>query len=169
MRTPNEIKAFEELYRRHAGDVFRFSLYLSGNRAVAQDVTSETFVRAWTAKKPVQTATAKAYLFAIARNLYVSSRRRAKPEIEAPAMLAAPDNQAESYEHRTELAETLEDLALVAEGDRAALVMAVFEEMSYDEVARALGIGAGAVKARVFRARMRLIELRNQKAQRRTS
>ena len=168
MRTPNEIRAFEELYRSYAVDVFRFSLYLSGNRAVAQDVTSETFVRAWTAKEPVRTATAKAYLFAIARNVYLSSRRRRVPEIEVPDMLASPDNQADSYNHRTELAATLEDLTLVAEGDRTALVMAVFEEMSYDEVGRALGISVGAVKARVFRARMRLIELRDQKAHRRT-
>ena len=36
---------FEQLYERHARDVYRFALYLSGDRAVAEDITSETFVR----------------------------------------------------------------------------------------------------------------------------
>jgi DNA-directed RNA polymerase specialized sigma24 family protein len=37
---------FEALYGRYAADVFRFALFLSGNRADAEDITSETFVRA---------------------------------------------------------------------------------------------------------------------------
>jgi len=36
---------FSEIYRRYAPDVFRFALYLSGNRGDAEDITSETFVR----------------------------------------------------------------------------------------------------------------------------
>ena len=38
--------AFHELYTRYAGEVRRFALYLSGNAALADDITSETFVRA---------------------------------------------------------------------------------------------------------------------------
>ena len=40
---------FTELYKKYAPDVFRFAMYLSGNRSEAEDITSETFVRAWTA------------------------------------------------------------------------------------------------------------------------
>ena len=163
---PRESAIFEELYRCYAEDVFRFSLYLSGNWALAQDLTSEAFVRAWTGAGPVEVATAKAYLFTIARNLFLDSLRREPERAELlPNLQATP---AVSPEIREELARTLDDLRQIAEGDRSALVMVVFEEMSYEEVARTLGVSVGAVKSRVFRARLRLSELRQQRLLRRT-
>ena len=96
MRTADEVKAFEKLYRSYADDVFRFLLYLSGNWPLAQDLASETFVRAWTATVPVQISTAKAYLFMIARNLYLSHLRKRRTEIDLPADLAATGNHAAS-------------------------------------------------------------------------
>src|SRR4051812_47397772 len=44
--TMNESE-LEEFYRRYAPDVHRFSMFLSGSRAWADDLTSETFVRIW--------------------------------------------------------------------------------------------------------------------------
>ncbi len=158
---PREAAIFEELYRCYAEDVFRFCLYLSGNWALAQDLTSEVFVRAWSAAEPVKVATAKAYLFTIARNLFLDSLRREPLRGELPESLEAVPGP--SAEAREEVRQTLEDLKQVAEGDRSALVMAVIEEMSHDEVARALGVSVGAVKSRIFRARMRLSELRQQR------
>lgn len=158
---PREAAIFEELYRSYAEDVFRFALYLSGNWGLAQDLTSDVFVRAWSAAAPVQVATAKAYLFTIARNLFLDSRRREPLQVELPASLRAPP--ARSAEVQEELRQTLDDLSQIAEGDRSALVMAVFEEMSHEEVARALGVSVGAVKSRIFRARLRLIELRQER------
>lgn len=163
---PRESAIFEELYRCYAEDVFRFSLYLSGNWVLAQDLTSEAFVRAWIAAVPVQVGTAKAYLFTIARNLFLDSLRREPPPTELPPSLEA--TPAVSPEIREELARTLDDLRQIAEGDRSALVMAVFEEMSYEEIARTLGVSVGAVKSRIFRARLRLSELRQQRLVRRT-
>jgi RNA polymerase sigma-70 factor, ECF subfamily len=163
-RDPDAI--FEELYRCYAGDVFRFALHLSGDWGLAQDLTSETFVRAWTSSRPLQIATAKAFLFCIARNLFLDSLRRRRPDAELP--LHFPAQVAASYEQREELAQTLEDLKKLAEGDRSALLMAVFEEMGHDDVAAALGISVGAVKSRIFRARLRLIELRQQRLERKS-
>jgi DNA-directed RNA polymerase specialized sigma24 family protein len=40
---------FGGIYERYAADVFRFALYLGGNRADAEEIASETFVRAWLA------------------------------------------------------------------------------------------------------------------------
>jgi Sigma-70 region 2 len=53
---------FEELYERYAKDVYRFALYLSGSPAQAEDITSETFVRVFTSRDTIRTATVKAYL-----------------------------------------------------------------------------------------------------------
>src|SRR5215470_2016715 len=67
---------FHELYSRYAEDVYRFAHWLSGNPQVAQDITSETFVRVWTAHEEPRMETVKAYLFAIARNLHRKQWRR---------------------------------------------------------------------------------------------
>jgi DNA-directed RNA polymerase specialized sigma24 family protein len=61
----------ETLYETYSRDVFRFALYLSGNWQDAEDITSETFVRAWVAEDSIRMATIKGYLFAIARNLFL--------------------------------------------------------------------------------------------------
>ena len=62
---------FTELYKKYAPDVFRFAMYLSGNRGEAEDIVSETFVRVWTAPEPIAMATVKGYLLTIARNLFL--------------------------------------------------------------------------------------------------
>src|SRR5215468_4465123 len=67
---------FHELYETYARDVYRFALYLSGDPALADDITSETFVRVWSSPEPVRLATVKAYLLTIARSLWLMERRR---------------------------------------------------------------------------------------------
>ena len=52
----------EALYRQYAPAVFRFALSLSGSRSAAEDLTSETFVRLWTARDRVELATVLGYL-----------------------------------------------------------------------------------------------------------
>ena len=52
---------FHELYSRYAADVYRFARWLTGNPDDAQDITSETFVRAWTAPEEPRMETVKAY------------------------------------------------------------------------------------------------------------
>ena len=70
---------FSVLYKRHARDVYRFSLYLSGDFALAEDLTAETFARAWVARERIRVGSVKAYLLMIARNLYRDvTRRRAE-------------------------------------------------------------------------------------------
>jgi len=154
----------DELYARHSGDVFRFALYLSGNRAEAEDLTSETFVRAWTSPETIRVATVKGYLFTIARNLYLQSLRRRRREVELDAAVEAsipdpaggPDAAAEEG---SELRAVLAALQKLPESDRAALLMRGIDEMSYDEIARSLGTSVPAARVRVHRARVALGEM----------
>src|SRR5215470_19832305 len=67
----------ENLYKRDAGDVRRFALYLCGDVATADEITSDTFVRAWMSSDCIRQPTVKSYLFTIARNAYTDSLRRA--------------------------------------------------------------------------------------------
>jgi DNA-directed RNA polymerase specialized sigma24 family protein len=49
----------EDLYERYAGDVRRFALYLCGDMAMADEITSDTFVRAWMASDRIRQPTVK--------------------------------------------------------------------------------------------------------------
>ena len=68
--------SFTTLYQRYAQDVFRFAFWLSGDADDARDITAETFVRVWTSERPIRDLSVKAYLFTIARRLYLQHRRR---------------------------------------------------------------------------------------------
>jgi len=152
---------FEALYERHARAVFRFVLSLSGNRAVAEDVTSETFVRVWSARERLDLSTLIGYLMTIARRLYLEqlNRDRRRGVIDHEPEDAAPGPHAQA-EGRSELDAVLADLQMLAEPDRAALLMRAQDQLPYEEIATALEISAGAAKVKVHRARRRLAELR---------
>jgi RNA polymerase sigma-70 factor (ECF subfamily) len=148
---------FEALYKNYAPDVFRFAMYLSGNRSDAEDITSETFVRAWTAPERIAMATVKGYLLAIARNLFLqglSKRARAVPldeRIRDPR--PGPDAEAET---KAEYHAVMVGLQQLPEADRAALLMSALEGLPYGEIARALGISLAAVKMKIHRSRLKL-------------
>src|SRR6185503_18216901 len=67
---------FEELYVSYSPDVYRFANWLCGNSDDAEDITAETFTRAWMNFAIIRTETLKAYLFTIARNIYLESLRK---------------------------------------------------------------------------------------------
>jgi RNA polymerase sigma-70 factor, ECF subfamily len=155
------VSDFSELYSRHAPDVYRFALYLSGNRHEAEDVTSETFVRAWTATVPIRTATAKGYLLTIARNLFLQRLSRRSRHVALDDQLRDPRASTEARaEQNSELQVALAALQRLPEGDRAALVMRALDELPYEEIARALQISLSAAKVRVHRARLALADIR---------
>ena len=72
---------FQDLYDLYASDVYRFVLWLAGDGAEAEDVTSETFVRAWTRRETINTETLKAYLFTIARNIFLEHLRKSRRQV----------------------------------------------------------------------------------------
>jgi RNA polymerase sigma-70 factor (ECF subfamily) len=146
---------FEDLYRDHFPDVHRFALYLTGDFAEADDIASETFVRAWAADAPLRARTLRAYLFSIARNL----RRRGHRSRRRHAALEPPDappGLERELAGRSELKAMLARLQALPEVDRAALLLRAFHDLPYDEIATALGISLSSAKVKVHRARTRL-------------
>src|SRR5580700_9556774 len=153
---------FTTLYKKYAPDVFRFALYLSGDRGQAEDITSETFVRVWTASPgKVELATVKGYLFTIARNLFLHGVRGNPRHIGLNRDL--PDPQASPYdraERKQELHAVLAGLQELPEIDRAALLMRALDGMAYEEIARSLGISLSSAKVKIHRARLALAGIR---------
>jgi RNA polymerase sigma-70 factor (ECF subfamily) len=153
---------FSALYRKYAPEVFRFALYLSGERAEAEDIAAETFARAWASPEAIRAATVKGYLFTIARNLFLQGLRKKSRHVELSADL--PDSQPSQraqLERKTELRAVLARLQTLPEIDRAALLMRSLDGMPYEEIALALGISLSAAKVKVHRARLALADLRH--------
>jgi RNA polymerase sigma-70 factor (ECF subfamily) len=151
------MEELEALYRQHASAVFRFALGLSGDRSRAEDIVSETFVRLLTKAPRIETRTALAYLLAIARNTYLTGQRRRGCEVPLPEELPGVDHDPESrLEDKARLEVVLRTLKTLPEGERAALLLRVDHDLSYEEIACALGTTVGAAKVRVHRARRRL-------------
>ena len=154
---------FHELYESYARDVYRFALYLSGDPALADDITSETFIRVWSSPEPVRLATVKAYLLTIARNLWLMERRHS---VRRQSLDETIPDTARSVLHQVEakdeLDRVLRALQEIPELDRAALLMRVDEGLPYEEIALALDLPVATVKVKVHRARLRLAKIRNQ-------
>jgi RNA polymerase sigma-70 factor (ECF subfamily) len=151
---------FETLYRRYARDVYRFALYLCGRADQADDITAETFVRAWTSPQAIRVGTVKAYLFMIARNLYRADRRQhARHEVLGEVIDRAAPGPEASVMARLDLERVLTHLQQLPAIDRAVLLMRAESGMSYEAIAATLGLSVGAAKVKVHRARARLSEI----------
>lgn len=143
------------VYNRHAPDVGRFVRYLTGNPDLADELTAETFLRAWTSLGTIQVTTAKSYLIAIARNLVVDHYRR-KPAAALDFDLAAPD---EAPDSRRLLDQTMVAIQRLPEHYREPLVMHAISELPYEEIARSLNLPVTTVRMRIHRARLQLMEM----------
>ncbi len=152
---------FYDLYESYAQDVYRFAYWLAGDPAEAEDITSETFVRAWVRFDTIRTETLKAYLLKIARNIHLEQLRKRKRQVDLEDSHSDPRPGPEQLtEHRAEL-EMVQGLLLsLPEIDRAAFVLRVQHDLPCAEIARILELSVGAVKVKIHRTRKRLLMAR---------
>ncbi len=155
---------FAELFDRHAPHIHRYVAHRLGPQAAA-DVVAETFLTAFGKRRGYDRARrdARPWLYGIATNLVGRHRRDelrrpriqralpADPADAGPADRVAARVTAEAVRHL--LADALAGLSA---GDRDVLVLVAWEQLSYQEVAVALGIPAGTVRSRLNRARTKV-------------
>ncbi len=148
---------FQTTYERYATDVHRFALYLSGDPALAEDLTSEAFVRLWSSNEEIRFATVKSYLFTIARNLYVDGLRKNRRQVGMDNTIPDPASSPESRaQDRDELRAVLQALKALPEVDRTALLLRAQQGFTYLEIAHFLGLSEAAVKVKIHRSRIKL-------------
>jgi RNA polymerase sigma-70 factor, ECF subfamily len=153
---------FHDLYEKHAPAVRRFALFLSGDAMMADDITSETFVRALGAQERIRQPTVKSYLFTIARNAYHDVQRRdwrrtaldERKEDEGIGVQA-------HLEQKEEVKAVLAALQELSEVDRTVLLMRALDDMPYEEIAATMNIPVTTAKVKMHRARAKLMEARN--------
>jgi RNA polymerase sigma-70 factor (ECF subfamily) len=153
---------FHDIYVEHASHVRRFALFLTGDESRADDLTSETFLRAWAAADRLQAATLRSYLLTIARNLHRDGLRRSRHEEPLDAEIIAPESRAEAaLDARDELSRVLRVAATLPAIDRTVLFEHALGGRSYREIATSHGISVAAAKIKVYRARIKLMMARS--------
>jgi RNA polymerase sigma factor (sigma-70 family) len=134
----------------------RYARALVGDRATADDLVQDTLERAWAKLHLYRRGTdLRAWLFTVMHNVHVNRVRASRPtdtlEDEMPE-LAQRAAQGDGL-----LVRDLDrGIALLPAEQRAVLLLVTLEEMSYEQVARTLGIPIGTVMSRLSRAREKL-------------
>jgi RNA polymerase sigma-70 factor (ECF subfamily) len=157
-----DLAAFEELVRRHEEALFRYLARLTGNRSTAEELTQACFVRSWEKLGTFRhEARFKTWLFRIAHSLGINALTRTRPTQELPSELAAaPTEEPSEVLRRSQLSAVVQNaLDRLPPEQRACLVLAEYEDMSYEEIARTIGKSVRAVDSLLVRARRNLRRL----------
>jgi len=161
-----DLAAFEELVERHRPVVYRVAARVVG-REEAEDVTQETFLRAYHRLSRFRGESAfRSWLLRIAHNTAVNAARRRLPEpVEVDehadtTVVAAPAREPVSALEESERRERLElKLGELRPEHRAVLVLRDLEGMAYEEIATVTETPVGSVKGRLHRGRRELIDI----------
>ena len=164
-----DAEAFGEIYFRLRDAIYNFALRMTGETALAEDITQEVFM--FFVKYPEKFDSARAALFpflcGVARNKIYNHLKKSGTRLETA------DIEAEIYENATngssksplkilldeEFAAKVEEcLTKLSPTQREVLILRETEELAYEEIARITEIDVGAVKSRLFRARRRLAD-----------
>jgi RNA polymerase sigma-70 factor (ECF subfamily) len=153
-----DLRAFESLVRACQADVWRFAYHLTRNRTVADDVTQETFLRAFKSLHSFRgQAKFTSWLLRIARNCAVDSYRRTRLEtLVGDDMIderPAPQGSS-SAEDRIRIEQAVRKLQADL---REPFVVIEILGFNYEETSAILGVKIGTLKSRMHRARAALI------------
>ncbi len=152
---------FEQEALPHLDTLYRVALRLTGEPSAAEDLVQDTMLRAlraWSSFRPGSNA--RAWLVTILRNQFINGwrvrkRQPAAVDMEAvpePPDPSEPDPEGRFFDRLVD-DEVLQAIDALPNDFREVLVLSDMEDMSYAEIAEALGIPVGTVKSRLFRAR----------------
>ncbi len=163
-------RAFEELLVRHERPIYSFICNFFRNPALAEDLTQETFLRAFRFLKSFRPEEKfSTWLFSIAKNLCIDELRRqskgATVDIDAiDPNLLAPEGNTDGNplrdSIRAEEGEILRRiLARLPEKYRTSLILFYFNELSYEEISEVMKVSLSNTKILLFRGKKMLLEL----------
>jgi RNA polymerase sigma-70 factor (ECF subfamily) len=156
---------FEELILPHLDAAYNLARWLTRNEQDVPDIVQEAYLRAFGYFDSYRGGDGKAWLLAVVRNTCRTwQHRQSKQSASVPfdefvhtGEDAGPDYEREiaSQEKMGLLRTCLESLPVEF---RAVVVMRELEEMSYQEIAEAMGLAIGTIMSRLSRARKRLMD-----------
>ena len=148
-----DLEAFEDLFRQHQKEVYRWTLRIVRDTGIAEDLTVETFWRIYRARERFDpdAGNFRAWARRIATNAALDHLRHARKETELSEDHPAPSSgdSAVRGELRGHLRRAFLELPAKY---RLVATLALIEDEPYNEIAEAAGISVALVKVRVFRA-----------------
>lgn len=150
-----DVAAFERLYRNNVGRVYGVCLRMVGDRALAEDLAQEAFVRAWRKLRTFRGDSAfSSWLHRLAVNV-VLSRQRARRRREAKIVAVDdPEIHAETRSPADGAGMDLQKaIALLPPGAKQVFLLHDVEGLRHAEIADVMGIAVGTSKAHLHRAR----------------
>ena len=156
--------AFDRLYERHRGPLFRFLLRGLSNRATAEECFQEVWSRVINARQRYRPeARFSTWLYQIANNLLIDQYRRARPQTDGDAAEAIfersesdtpqPEQALSDFEQRRRFQRVLEELP---DDQRIAIQLRLEQELSLEEIGRITDAGRETVKSRIRYALARI-------------
>jgi RNA polymerase sigma-70 factor, ECF subfamily len=142
------------LESEHSAALRRYVVGLTGDRAEADDIVQETLVKAWRRPKVLDQSrrSARAWLFTVARNLVIDSRRSAHSLHEVPMEELPERESTDRIDERLDAWLVEDALGGLSMDHRAVIVHTYFIGRSTAETAVELGIPEGTVKSRLHYA-----------------
>ena len=162
-----EVEKLGVLYERHRTPLFNFFVRLTGCSTVSEDLVHEVFLRMLKYRNTFEAGNRfTSWMYQVARNAHFDSWRKRQHEVslEAAGINAneevtspdpAPDQKLRQRQETELLQAALSGLQLES---REVLILSRFQNLKYEEIARILDCGVGAVKMRVHRALRELRE-----------
>lgn len=151
--------AFAELYDAYVTKMFRFIAYKVGNREVAEDLTSDLFLKLWEYLAKNQTREIKSVnglVYRMARNLVIDHYRRksnnAECSIEDIMHLSVPAEGLEKVHTKIEAAKLLTLIRTLKSEYQEVLLLRYIEELPIKDIAEVMGKKRGAVRVTLHRA-----------------
>jgi len=157
-----DLAAFEALFRRYQGPLYRHLARMLDDRAAAEDVVIETFQRLHVHRAELRAgALVRPWVYTIARNLARNRRRHGRlvgwlslAAVEHEPRVPGPDGSRDEVERRVAAA-----LGALPAPQREACSLRLLAELSLEEIASVTGASLGTVKSRLFYGQRRLREL----------
>ncbi len=153
--------AFETLYRQYEKLVFRTAYLITGNREAAEDALQEVFVSVWRSRHTYDSNKGKltTWLYHITVNQCLREKARKVPAtisleekgVEPPEMKYRSQPE-DILINKMEYDRLLRAMDVLDTKHRSVLVLRYFNELSYEEIAQAVGIPLGTVKSRIYAA-----------------
>jgi len=156
------IPNFDDVLTSYQREIYRYSLRLTSNQADADDLYQETFLKAYKAFDRLDSgANFRAWLYRIATNTFLSSRRKAIRErpldTEVDGEIAATvHDQPASLDARALLIEVEQFIEELPEKQRVALVLRKYHEFDYRQIGDVLKCSDEAARANVYEALRKL-------------
>jgi RNA polymerase sigma-70 factor, ECF subfamily len=152
--------SFEELAMPLFGQLYNFACWLAGDRAAAEDLVQETYLKAFRAFSSFQQGTNfRAWIYRILRNTFLTSQAGLKAVMSLddeedappePETVDTPESILLGRDQQDRIRAALEALPVHY---REIILLCDLEEMSYQEISQAMAIPMGTVMSRLSRAR----------------